>query len=172
VISNAALWLAQGLGIGRIPWAPGTWGSLLGLGWTAALLASGSLALFWMGVAAGFFISVWAGNIAEARLHTTDPPSVVLDEITAVPLCFAGWIVVLSVQAGHLPGLHDFVQPTAWPLTAAVFLAFRFFDIVKPWPIRQSQALPGGWGITVDDFLAAGYVNLCMGVLWMASGAK
>jgi phosphatidylglycerophosphatase A len=40
------------------------------------------------------------------------------------------------------------------------------FDIIKPWPVRQSQALPGGWGITVDDVLAAGYVNL---VVWGAS---
>jgi phosphatidylglycerophosphatase A len=40
-----------------------------------------------------------------------------------------------------------------------VFAAFRFFDVAKPWPVRQSQALPGGWGITVDDFLAAFYVN-------------
>ena len=40
-----------------------------------------------------------------------------------------------------------------------VFAAFRFFDATKPWPVRQSQALPGGWGITVDDVLAAIYVN-------------
>ena len=36
---------------------------------------------------------------------------------------------------------------------------FRFFDIAKPWPVRQSQVLPGGWGITIDDVLAAVYVN-------------
>ena len=47
-----------------------------------------------------------------------------------------------------------------WPLTLGVFALFRFFDVVKPWPVRQSQSLPGGWGVTVDDALAAVYVNL------------
>ena len=42
----------------------------------------------------------------------------------------------------------------------AVFAAFRFFDVLKPWPVRQSQRLPGGWGVTMDDVLAALYVNL------------
>jgi phosphatidylglycerophosphatase A len=41
-----------------------------------------------------------------------------------------------------------------------IFALFRFFDILKPWPVRQSQKLPGGWGVTVDDVLAAGYVNI------------
>jgi phosphatidylglycerophosphatase A len=45
-------------------------------------------------------------------------------------------------------------------LVAGVFAAFRLFDILKPWPVRQSQVLPGGWGITIDDLLAAVYVNL------------
>ena len=44
-------------------------------------------------------------------------------------------------------------------MTVAVFAAFRFFDVVKPWPVHQSQSLPGGWGVTVDDALAAVYVN-------------
>jgi phosphatidylglycerophosphatase A len=38
-------------------------------------------------------------------------------------------------------------------------VAFRFFDVLKPWPVRQSQSLPGGWGVTMDDMLAAVYVN-------------
>jgi phosphatidylglycerophosphatase A len=50
-------------------------------------------------------------------------------------------------------------------MTFGVFAAFRFFDIVKPWPVRQSQSLPGGWGITVDDVLAAGYVNVTILVI-------
>jgi phosphatidylglycerophosphatase A len=50
-------------------------------------------------------------------------------------------------------------------LTAGFFAAFRFFDVLKPWPVRQSQALPGGWGVTVDDLLAALYVNLLLAVV-------
>jgi phosphatidylglycerophosphatase A len=49
-----------------------------------------------------------------------------------------------------------------------VFCLFRLFDVVKPWPVRQSQRLPGGWGIVVDDVLAAGYVALGMApVVWL-----
>jgi phosphatidylglycerophosphatase A len=47
-----------------------------------------------------------------------------------------------------------------WLLGLGIFLAFRLFDIWKPWPVRQSQMLPGGWGITVDDVLAAIFVCL------------
>jgi phosphatidylglycerophosphatase A len=43
-----------------------------------------------------------------------------------------------------------------------VFALFRFFDVLKPWPVRQSQSLPGGWGVTIDDVLAALYVNLAV----------
>jgi phosphatidylglycerophosphatase A len=54
---------------------------------------------------------------------------------------------------------------------SGLFAAFRLFDIWKPWPVRQSQALPGGWGVTVDDFLAAIYVALAAlpVVLWKHS---
>ena len=55
-----------------------------------------------------------------------------------------------------------------WKGILAVFLLFRFFDVLKPWPVGRSQALPGGWGVTVDDFLAAGYVNVVVGLfLWI-----
>jgi phosphatidylglycerophosphatase A len=50
--------------------------------------------------------------------------------------------------------------------TAGIFLLFRLFDVLKPWPVAQSQSLYGGLGITIDDFLAAGYVNL---VVWVVS---
>ena len=61
-------------------------------------------------------------------------------------------------QSERLGGGNAEIART-WPLTLGVFALFRFFDVVKPWPVRQSQALPGGWGITVDDALAAVYVN-------------
>ena len=52
-----------------------------------------------------------------------------------------------------------FFSAQTWPLTLGVFVAFRFFDVAKPWPVYQSQSLPGGWGVTIDDVLAAVYVN-------------
>ena len=47
-------------------------------------------------------------------------------------------------------------------------MAFRFFDVAKPWPVYQSQSLPGGWGITIDDVLAAVYVNVVVLLVYAA----
>ena len=47
-------------------------------------------------------------------------------------------------------------------------MACRFFDIAKPWPVRQSQSLPGGWGITIDDVLAGVYVNVAVLLVYAA----
>jgi phosphatidylglycerophosphatase A len=164
------LWLAQGLGVGRIPWAPGTFGSLLGLGWFAVLL----LIAQWSPVSAvllflaGVFASVWTCEAAEVLLGRKDPGSVVLDEIVALPTCFLGWVFHLWLQLGAVPSLDLFFGGTTWFLALGVFLAFRFFDVVKPWPVRDSQSLPGGWGVVVDDQLAAVYVNLVVLVVHVA----
>ncbi len=152
------LLLAQGFGIGRIPFAPGTFGSLLGLGWFALLLLGASPWLLALGTAFGFAVSVWLCGLGERVLGTKDPGSVVLDEVTAMPLCFFAWTAIVLERTGALPGCGYFVAHWGWSL--GVFAAFRVFDVTKPWPVHQSQALPGGWGITLDDFLAALYVNL------------
>lgn len=152
------LWIAQGFGLGRIPVAPGTFGSLLGLGWFALLLAGGSVWLLVLGTVAGLGLSVWLCGVGEQALGKKDPGSVVLDEVTAMPLCFFAWIGLALCHTRSLPSCGYFARHWAW--TLGVFLAFRLFDITKPWPVRQSQVLPGGWGITIDDLLAAVYVNL------------
>lgn len=154
------LWIAQGLGIGRIPFAPGTFGSLLGMVWFWLLLAGGNLWLFVGGTLAGIALSVYFCDQGEKLLGQKDPGSVVLDEVAAVPICFTTWVLLLLNKGGAMPGISHFFSGPAWPVTVGVFVACRVFDIAKPWPVRQSQALPGGWGITVDDVLAAVYVNL------------
>jgi phosphatidylglycerophosphatase A len=156
---KVTLWLAQGFGVGLIPYGPGTFGSLVGVLWFALLLMTGHLWLFAVGTIAGLALSVRVCGGAEKILGQTDPPSVVLDEIAAMPGCFLGWVGILFWKTGSLPSVDDFVAGRNWPLALGVFVAFRFFDIVKPWPVRQSQSLAGGWGVTVDDVLAAVYVN-------------
>jgi phosphatidylglycerophosphatase A len=171
-MNSLVLWIAQGFGIGRIRWAPGTWGSVLGLGWFALLLCTGNIWLFALGTILGFAASVWFCGRAEKILDQVDPPSVVLDEVTAMPACFALWVYAGYSWAHALPGVQAFIHNGMWVMTAGVFLVFRLFDIWKPWPVRQSQSLPGGWGVTVDDFLAAVYVNICWYVtvvIWMRS---
>jgi phosphatidylglycerophosphatase A len=153
------LWIAQGFGIGRIRVAPGTFGSLAGLLWFGALLAAGKLWVFAAGTLLGIALSVWLCGEAEKTLRKKDPGSVVLDEIAALPVCFWAWLGIEVWKTGALPAFTWFVSAPAWPTTLGVFVAFRFFDVAKPWPVHQSQSLPGGWGVTIDDVLAAGYVN-------------
>ncbi len=154
------LWIAQGFGVGRIPVAPGTFGSLVGMLWFGLLLMTRSVWFFAAGTVAGIALSVWLCGVAEKALGRKDPSSVVLDEIVAVPVCFFAWVGIRLWQTGSLPGFAYFFSAQTWPLTLGIFIACRFFDIAKPWPVRQSQALPGGWGITIDDVLASLYVNV------------
>jgi phosphatidylglycerophosphatase A len=154
------LWIAQGFGVGRIPFAPGTWGSVLGLVWFGLLLGTGHVWSYVLGMAAGVGVSVWLCGSAEKILGQKDPSSVVLDEITAMPVCFSSWIATCVGRTGRLPTLDSFLIESNALLAAVVFVGFRLFDIWKPWPVRQSQELPGGWGVTMDDVLAASYVAL------------
>jgi phosphatidylglycerophosphatase A len=154
--------MAQGFGVGRIPVAPGTFGSVVGVGWFALLLLTGNIWLFTAGTLAGLALSVWLCGVGEMALRQKDPPSVVLDEITAMPVCFLGWIAIVAWKSSVLPMPASFFSARTWPLTLGIFALFRFFDILKPWPVRESQSLPGGWGVTIDDVLAAIYVNLAV----------
>lgn len=162
-----ALWIAQGFGIGRIPFAPGTFGSALGLVWLALLLHTRNLWFYLGGTVLGLGLSVWLCGIAEKILQKKDPSSVVLDEIAAIPVCFSGFIILFSADGHGLPDPNAVfghnIGETLW-----IFILFRIFDILKPWPIRWSQALPAGWGITIDDFLAAVYVQvLIFAFFWL-----
>jgi phosphatidylglycerophosphatase A len=163
------LWIAQGFGIGRIPVAPGTFGSLVGLLWFGLLVSSGRLLVLAVGTALGIALSIWLCGRAETILRQKDPGSIVLDEIVAMPICFFGWIGIVMWKTGSFPALADFFGATTCLLTLGVFIAFRFFDVAKPWPVRSSQALPGGWGVTIDDLLAALYVNA---LVLVACGAR
>jgi len=157
---SVRLFVAQGLGVGRIPFAPGTFGSLLGLVWFAMLVASGNFWAYLAGAIEGIAFSIWLCDDAEKILGETDPGSVVLDEIIAIPFCFLPWIAIEWWRHDALPNVSHFFSGRALWMTLAIVVLFRVFDIWKPWPVRQVQRLPGGWGVTVDDLLAAAYVAI------------
>ena len=158
--SRLTVWLAQGFGVGRIPFAPGTFGSVVGLIWFLILLLPKNPLFFLLGILASIFISVWLCGAGEKILNQSDPGSIVMDEIIAIPICFGSWIAFLFFQNGVWPAPQYFFAGKNLWITVGIFLLFRLFDVVKPWPVKQSQSLPGGWGVTVDDVLAAIYVNV------------
>lgn len=129
--------LATGMGVGYFPGIPGTAGSLAGFllfwpfrglsGWGAALIL-----IFLFG------IGVYTAGLSEDFFKMKDASQIVIDEIVAMMLV-------------------SFLLPASPAWWAAGFLVFRLFDISKPPPIRAIEKLPGGWGIMMDDLLAAAY---------------
>lgn len=159
--SRVRLFVAQGFGIGRVPLAPGTFGSILGLIWFAALVLPGNLYAYVCGALEGIVFSVWFSRDAEQLLGERDPGSVVIDEVVAIPFCFLPWLATAWAHSdGALPHVRAFFSPPGLWWTLGLLALFRVFDIAKPWPVGASQRLPGGWGVTADDMLAAAYVAL------------
>ena len=156
------LWIAEGFGTGRVPKAPGTAGSLVGIPWLLVLLLAGSPIVFFVGMGLGAILSVWLCGEGERISGKHDPGSIVIDEIIAIPMCLIAWLVSVWVENAEWPGFSIVQQPESWLVIGAAWVLFRVFDIWKPWPIRQSQVFAGGFGVTIDDVLAAVYVNLVM----------
>ena len=101
-------------------------------------------------------VGVWSSEIEAERRGATDPRPIVVDEA-------AGQWLTYLVALPFLPLLNT-VQLAAF--AGAGFLLFRFFDVVKVWPIRAFEKLPGGIGIVADD-LAAGYLAAaCLAIGW------
>ena len=159
------LLVAQGLGSGRIPWAPGTWGSLVGLCWFGFLAAAAHPLVYAAGTLALLAIAVPVCSRAEQLLRTPDPGSVVLDEIAAVPLCYAGWMLCDGLRDGSLPVWSSFFTGPNLVLTGLAFGLFRLLDAWKPFPVDRCQRLPGGWGIVADDVVAGLMTGVVIGLL-------
>jgi phosphatidylglycerophosphatase A len=136
-------------GAGLLRPGPGSWGSaaaaLLWLGAAKGLhLAPAPLAwLTLAGALCAVAIGVPAATIVERESERQDPGHVVIDEVAGQ------WIALIHsrVNLSHL---------------LAGFLFFRLFDIVKPWPARQLESMPAGWGIMLDDVAAGVYALLLM----------
>lgn len=132
--------LATGFGLGYLPKAPGTWGTLLAFPLHFALIQL-SPAGYGIGLAAVLVIAIVAAGAAEKILDRKDPGVVVIDEVIGMLIALIG-------------------APNRLPFLAAAFVVFRFFDIVKPFPIRLlDRRINGGIGIVADD-VAAGIATL------------
>jgi phosphatidylglycerophosphatase A len=164
-----ALFVATAGGLGYFPKAPGTWGSLAGVAifglfdyfcpldilpnsrhvtWTQAFWVATWMFPLTLLIAA---VGVWASSRVAKRFGEKDPQYVVIDEVSGQHLTY-----VLALALG------------SWKYLLLGFILFRVFDIWKPFPARQAESLPGGWGIMADDWIAGVYAAIG---LWLARAA-
>jgi phosphatidylglycerophosphatase A len=147
VLAHPAHFLALGFGTGLAPVAPGTVGTLLGFpihGLLASRLAPAEL----LAVVAGMFaIGVWACGKTGTDLGIADHSAMNWDEVVA-------FLLILVIT------------PPGWAWQAFAFFAFRFFDVVKPPPIRYfDRTIKGGFGVMFDDIVAAFYTLLATAIV-------
>jgi phosphatidylglycerophosphatase A len=195
-----ALAIATAFGVGYIPKAPGTFGSMVGIA-VAILTHPVSLImiiglLFFQGglgidlpvfrghsapvlllvpslvaFAIVGLIGLWSSSRAATYTGLKDPQHVVIDEVSGMQLTLILAIVPFGLPTRLLPadeasvfGLYSALSLLNWKYLLLGFILFRVFDIWKPWPVRQLERLPGGWGIMADDWMAGIYAAILLRV--------
>ena len=146
IFRDPFLFVAFGFGSGLAKVGPGTAGTLLAIPiyW---LLVQLGLPLYVLVVLIALLAGIWICDVASERLGVHDHSGIVWDEIVGL------WITMIAI-------------PVTIPMVVLGFVLFRFFDIVKPWPISWlDQQVSGGFGIMIDDVLAAVFANLCLQAL-------
>lgn len=128
-----------GLGYSRV--APGTLGSIVGLG--IAWILSVNPIYQWIGCGVAVLLGFWSAGPTARALGTKDPHPVIIDEV-------AGMMIAVAAL------------PVTGVIYAAAFLLFRLLDVIKPFPIRQSEKLPGSLGIMLDDIVAGALTHMFM----------
>lgn len=140
------IFLASGAFCGFLPYAPGTFGSVLGIIFFY-LISPLPPAIYLLSLITFFFLAVWLAYHGENIFKLKDSPKIVIDEII-------GCLVALS-----------FVYPSLSNIMGG-FLFFRIFDIIKPPPINLvHHRLPGGWAVVLDDVIAGIFANILLQIL-------
>ena len=188
---RVSIFIATVCGIGYIPFAPGTFGSLVGL--TLALsvyqvLVALSLDIFQILVIHGtqvdflLFVQcviavilaiagVWTASRVSRYWQQKDPQRVVIDEVSGQRLALLlgsalpVWWKTTNSWAPPQPGFITYQSALGWKYLLLGFILFRLFDIWKPFPARQAESFPGGLGIMADDWIAGLYAALG---IWLA----
>lgn len=146
IFRDPFLFIAFGFGSGLAKIGPGTAGTLLAIPMYWFLIQF-SLPIYLLIVFVALLAGIWVCDVASERLGVHDHSGIVWDEIVGL------WITMIAV-------------PVTIPMIALGFVLFRFFDIVKPWPIRWlDEHVSGGFGIMIDDVLAAVAANFCLQAL-------
>jgi len=144
---HPAHFIALGAGSGLAPVAPGTFGTLAAIPLALLLRTYAGDAEFIAAIVIVFAVGAWASQVTGRNLGVPDHGAIVIDEVAA-------FLLIL------------YFVGTDWIRVAIAFLLFRLFDIWKPPPIRQLDAvMKNGVGVMLDDLLAAGYTLLVL-ALW------
>jgi phosphatidylglycerophosphatase A len=130
-----ASFIASVFGVGYIPFASGTFGSLFALPPAFGLMHTGGLWLLGAATAAVSILGIWVCDIHVRTTGRHDPSECVIDEVAGQ------WIACMAA-------------PLTLPGYVLAFVAFRLFDILKPWPARTAERAPGGLGVMLDDLVA------------------
>jgi phosphatidylglycerophosphatase A len=140
------LFLATGFGVGYSPIAPGTLGTLVAIP-IYYFLSEIPSPLYEITLVGFFFLSVWIAENAGRFFGKKDDQRIVIDEIIGFLITML-WV------------------PKTIPFIIIGFFLFRFFDILKPFPIRRMERkLKGGYGVVLDDVLAGVYANIILQVI-------
>jgi phosphatidylglycerophosphatase A len=134
-MSRLALLIATCVGIGRAPFAPGTFGTIPGVLLALALQRFTNPWIYLAAIVIVAVVGVWAASEAEKHYALIDPGPVVIDEVL-------GMLVTVAFLPVSLTG------------AAIGFIVFRACDVIKPFPARRCERLPGGFGVMADDFMA------------------
>ncbi|PSJ76872.1 phosphatidylglycerophosphatase A [Sphingobacteriales bacterium UPWRP_1] len=148
------IWISSGLGIGRLPFAPGTWAAAAGV---LPLLLFANVSFVWRNAVLLLLITIFTILGARAARYLApewgkDPRQIVIDEIAGV------WVALLGCSRWQ------------WQYLLAGFVLFRFFDIAKPLGIKKAEQLKNGWGVMADDLLAGLYANILIQIFMALYG--
>lgn len=139
---DPAIWLATWFGCGLMKPAPGTWGTLGGLPIGILIYAIGGWIALLIAVLVVSVVGYWAAGKFEEQSGEHDNGAIVIDEVAGV------WIALIPAALSI-------------PYVIAAFLLFRFFDILKPWPVSWAdKKLPGALGVMADDIIAGIFAAL------------
>ncbi len=142
---KVALCLSTWFGLGLMPKAPGTFGTLGAVPLLLGLHGLGTISTA-LGTGVLIVIAIWSSGLTQRILGRHDPSEVVIDEVAGLLLTF-------------------FLVPLSWLGLILGFILFRLFDILKPYPIKRLEKISGGTGIVLDDLLAGLFANLALRVI-------
>ena len=146
MIDRVAYIIATACYVGRVPFAPGTAGSLAGIALYWLVRQSGSWTVEGIAVIATLVLGIWSASVAERVMGRKDPGFVVIDEVL-------GMLVTLA-----------FLDVTVSAAMTGFFL-FRIFDVLKPFPAGRLEHLHGGFGVMMDDAMAGIYAHVVLRLL-------